>query len=119
MKKLHIIVFIIMVTACSVKNDSGYRQKRPANIPENSFWAGGVDGGNWYFVHSIHDHRNNAIISVYDEEGKIIVKKRFAVICRLDKPVIWIKDLEQQINGFDGQKILLKSTTGNEICWMQ
>jgi hypothetical protein len=118
MKQLYFIIFIV-IAACSVKNDKGYWPKKPIDIPENSFWAGGIHGGNWYVVHSIHNHRNSAIISVYDEEGNIVVKKKFGVICRLDKPVIWIKDLEQQINGFDGQKILLKSPTGNEICWMQ
>lgn len=119
MSKFQIIIFVAIFSACSIKSDRNHEPKKPVSIPENAFWVGGVDGGNWYLVHSIHDHRNTAIISVYDEIGDLIIKKKFDVICRVDRPAIWIKNLEQQINGFDGKKIMLKSQTGNEICWMQ
>ena len=119
MKNLQIVVFILLVSACSVNSDENYKPERPAGVSEDAFWVGGIGGGYWYIVHSVHDHRNGAIISVYDEEGTLTVKKKFNVICRIDKPVVWIKNLEQQISGFDGKKILLNSRNGREICWMQ
>jgi len=119
MKILQAIIFVLSISACSAKSDQTSQPKRLSAVPEKAFWIGGADGGNWYLIHEIHAHTNNAVISVYNEDGSLIIKKRFIVICRLDRPIIWIEHLKQQINGFDGKKILLQSPTGKEICWMQ
>lgn len=118
-KFLPLIILALVISACSAKNDRKQDPQRVKGIPEKAFWIGGADGGNWFFVHEVNNHRNNAFISIYNVNGSLIIKKNFMVVCRVDRPPIWIKDLEQQIRGFDGTKILLISPTGKEICWMQ
>lgn len=119
MKQLFTIILIGICIACSFNKQMAIAPPRPASVPESAFWIGGHESGNWYVVHSVHDNRNNAIISVYGEDGELKVKKNFIVICRLDKPIVWINDLKFQINGYDGEKISLFAPTGEEICWMQ
>lgn len=119
MKLLLTIILLGIFTACSFKKHETSSAQRPASIPESAFWIGGPDGGNWYFIHSVHDHRNSAIISVYGEGGDLIVKRNFIVVCRLDKPIVWIDDLKSQIVGYDGNKVLLLAPAGKDVCWMQ
>ncbi len=88
-------------------------------IPENAFWIGGADGGNWYLIDNVHDHRNNAIIKVYnDNDGSLIVSKRFILICPSDNQTL-IEELKEEIAGFDGEKILIKSPNGKQPCYFQ
>ena len=45
------------------KNSEPISLKR---TPDNAFWVGDVEGGNWYAVESVHDHKNNAYLKVYN-----------------------------------------------------
>ena len=119
MTLLQTIILILILSACSTESENKEILKRKNGLPDKSFWVGGVDGGNWYYVHDIHSHLNNAYISVYDDNGVLIIKKTFFVICNLSGPVVYIENLEKQISGFYGEKIILKSPTGKENCWMQ
>lgn len=113
-----LFVVLLFLTACSADTTSAEKPERLRNIPDSAFWCGGIDGGNWYYVHSIHPHRNNAVISVYnDQDGSLIMKKRFLLICNLQKPTS-IYDLKNQISSFDGEKIYFKQTDSVE-CWLQ
>jgi hypothetical protein len=119
MTQLRILVLSIFFISCTSNSVKLREPIRKEGIPKTAFWVGGVDGGNWFDVKSIHSHRNNAIIAVYnDQDGSLIVSKRFIVVCRADKP-IWIDDLKNQITGFDGEKIYLQSVDGGRRCWMQ
>lgn len=119
MRHLFAILLVVVCVGCSYNTQELKDTLRPPNVPDSAFWVGGLDGGNWYVVHSVHDHRNSAIISVYAEDGKFIVRKNFSIICRVDRPIVWIKELKSQINGYDGEKILITAPTGTEVCWMQ
>jgi hypothetical protein len=119
MKLLQTIILILILSACSTESENKEILKKKNGLPDKAFWIGGVDGGNWYYVHEVHPHVNNAYISIYDDNGSLLIKKKFFVICNLNRPVVWIDNLETQITGFDGEKIILKSPTGKEICWMQ
>lgn len=119
MKILKVVVFLLTISSCSIYQDEGKEPARVNGIPEQAFWVGGVDGGNWFLVDKVHDHRNNALIKVYnDNDGSLIVSKRFMLICSADNQIL-IEDLQKQINGFDGEKILLKSPIGKMGCWLQ
>jgi hypothetical protein len=119
MKLSQTIILILILSACTTESENREILKTKKGLPEKSFWIGDIDGGNWYYVHDVHPHANNAYISVYDESGELIIKKTFFVLCYHNRPVLWIENLETQISGFDGEKIILKSPTGQEICWMQ
>ena len=112
------IVVVFFLIACSSGSIKDNKPKKLSNIPDSAFWCGGVDGGNWYYIHSIHPHRNMATISVYsDGDGSLIMKKQFMLICNTDK-YTFINDLKKQINSFDGEKIYFQqSDTVN--CWLQ
>lgn len=84
-------------------------QSRPKleGVPESAFWSGINEQGHWFNVDKIHNHKNNAIISIYDgETGALITKNRFFMICPIDNLEL-IEDLEFDIDYFDGENIQL------------
>jgi hypothetical protein len=119
MKTLKALVFLFIISSCSFNHDEGKAPARVNGVPEQAFWVGGVGGGNWFLVDKVHDHKNNAVIKVYnDNDGSLIVSKHFMLICPTDNQML-IEDLQKQINGFDGEKVLLKSPNGKKGCWLQ
>jgi hypothetical protein len=113
-----ILIFILIISSCSNKN-SKEKPVRITSIPEKAFWVGGSDGGNWYLVDYIHPQRNNADIKVYnDNDGSLIISKRFILICPTDNQIL-IGNLREQINAFDGKIIYLKSAAGKKGCVLQ
>ncbi|WP_459212229.1 hypothetical protein [Aquimarina rhabdastrellae] len=88
--------------------------KRVPVIPENAFLAGKEDKLNWFLINSIHNHKNNAQISIYDyNTGELIINKRFLKICPIDE-MKFIEDLKEEIDFYDGEKIQLKDN-----CYLQ
>ena len=70
-------------------------------------------------MESINDHRNNASIKVYDDQdGSLIVAKQFILVCPVDNRML-INDLKGQIDGFDGERILLISRNGKNACFLK
>jgi hypothetical protein len=119
MKTLIFIAFLLATSACSSNHDGRKEPVRVKGIPEKAFWVGGADGGSWFLVEDVHSHRNNAVIKVYnDNDGSLIASKRFLLVCPSESQVL-IEDLNNEINGFDGERILLKSPNGKEGCWLQ
>ena len=117
--KVPIILFFAFLLSCSTIIEKKREAVRLKGIPEKVFWIGGVDGGNWYSIDYIHDHKNNAIIKIYsDSDGSLIVSKRFLLICPSDNQML-IDDLKEQIQGFDGEKIYLKSPNEKAGCYLQ
>ena len=116
---LNIIVLSTLLVSCRPNDPENNTPIKKPNIPDKAFWVGGVDGGNWYLVKYIHDHKNNAFIDIYnDKTGDLILSKKFFVVCIIDNPT-WIDDLKTQIISFDGKKILLRATNGKKNCWLQ
>jgi hypothetical protein len=90
------------------------------NIPNEVFWIGNKQGGYWYLVHRVHPHKNNADITIYSErDKKVIISKRFFLICTVSDEATWITDPKSQILGFDGKRIKFKSIDGKSICYLQ
>jgi hypothetical protein len=115
---MNTLIIILIISSCSNKNNTE-KPARVNSIPEKAFWVGGRDGGNWYLVDYIHPHRNNADIKVYnDDDGSLIISKRFILTCPTDNQVL-IGNLTEQINAFDGKIIYLKSAAGKKGCFLQ
>lgn len=109
---------LIFLPSCLYKRQEEITPVKAKGIPEKAFWVGGLDGGNWYLVDFIHPHKNGAQIRVYnDHDGSLIISKRFSLACPVDN-LIWIENLEEQINSFDGEKIYLKPTNGKMSCYL-
>ena len=119
--KVYTLVLIACLCACLAEptnrkdtvanNDSNLTRSEPPRaigIPEEAFWIGENGDGHWFLVGSIHNHMNNAVIKVYDKDGRLIVSKRFGLICRTDN-MTRIENLPDQIRNFDGEKIFFKS----------
>ena len=115
---LRYFIFAFLTFAVGCKSFKSNHMNRPKNIPKNSFWAGGVDGGNWFFIKSVNSHRNMARIAIYnDQDGQLIIDKSFMLICGANKQT-FIDELQKQISGFDGKNIyFIKSDSVN--CWLQ
>ncbi|GAA4952726.1 hypothetical protein GCM10023314_27830 [Algibacter agarivorans] len=97
-----------------VENINGKLVKRVGGIPYNAFFAEKENNSNWFLINSIHNHKNNAQISIYDyETGELILNKRFFKICPIDELKL-IEDLKREIEFFDGEKIQLKDN-----CYLQ
>ena len=97
-----------------VENINGKLVKRVGGIPKNAFFAEKEDNRNWFLINSIHNHKNNAQISIYDyETGELILNKRFFKICPIDE-LKFIEDLKKEIDFYDGEKIQLKDN-----CYLQ
>ncbi|MFY7938615.1 MAG: hypothetical protein ACOVOQ_14630 [Flavobacterium sp.] len=118
MRKIVLILFIIM-TSCNVGNQKVEKPKKLKSVPEKAFWIGGVDGGNWYYIEYIHPHKNSAKISIYnDQSGELIVSKKFILVCESQNQT-FIKNLETQIDSFDGNRIYLTSENDKQKCYLQ
>ena len=104
---------------CSNHSNKSEIPVRPNNIPYEAFWAGGTDGGNWYLVDDIHNHRNSVKLKVFsDNDGSLIVAGKFVILCP-NTNITFIQDLKNQISSFDGEKIYLKASAGKKPCWLQ
>jgi hypothetical protein len=78
------------------------------DIPDETFWVGGANGGNWYLVESVDKLRKEAVIDVYnDQSGELVVSKVFKVDCSNEDGIDW-NNLKDQIQSFDGNKIKLE-----------
>jgi YbbR domain-containing protein len=107
MKRYLLVVFSMLFFSCEFNNSKN-------KIPNNSFLINDY----WFFVESIHSHKNNAKISVFSNKtGELIVSKKFILVC-YDENQIFISNLKEQIESFDGEKIHLKSKKSPK-CWLQ
>ena len=114
MKKIALIAFLFLLVSCNKNQKETYQPDKLKRIPENAFWIGGSDGGNWYVVENVNSHKNNTKISIYnDQTGELILSRKFMIICYTDN-LHFIGDLKTQILSFDGDKIQLKNG-----CWLQ
>lgn len=116
MKKKLILLFFVIFISC--KYSESVIPIKPQKIPKIAFWVGGSDGGNWYVVKNINSHRNSALISIYNENGDLIISKKFFVMCSEHNQTL-LTNLEKQINAFDGNKILLIDKANKKSCWLQ
>lgn len=113
MKNSLLFVLLFLVFSCKLSNENP-QPERLNGIPEEAFWIGGVDGGNWYYLENISLSKNVAHISIYnDQTGEEIISKKFVLVCPEEKHES-IKTLKEQIESFDGVKINLQ---GN--CYFQ
>ncbi|WP_335975361.1 hypothetical protein [Gaetbulibacter jejuensis] len=77
------------------------------NIPKTAFWIEKNESGNWFNIDWMHNHKNNAIISIYNKYGDLIIKSKFMKTCPIDE-LKFIEDLKTEIDFYDGEKIQLK-----------
>ncbi|WP_040254728.1 FEKKY domain-containing protein [Psychroserpens mesophilus] len=87
--------------------DSLINLKVYSEIPDSAFWIEKNGIGNWFNVDWMHNHKNNAIISIYDKSGELIIKSKFMKICPIDE-LKFIEDLKSEIDFYDGENIQLK-----------
>lgn len=113
------LLFAPFAISCSNHKSRNNTELKPATIPADAFFVKGKNQNYWCQA-EVHDHRNNAFIKVYEAtSGKLIQSKRFMVICKLEGNPIWIEDLKNQIDYFDGEKFHLKRPKGKDSCWLQ
>lgn len=113
-----ILLVCCLFLSCSSVGNKQPGKLKPKNVPDSSFWVGGVDGGNWYYVKYVNNHRNMARIAVYnDQDGTLIIDTTFMLICIATK-YTFINNLRQQISAFDGNKIYFVRSDSID-CYLQ
>lgn len=99
MRKFLYIFWFLLFCACnySVNNN------RPNNIPANSIWKGGSDGGCWIAIKKINDKLLEG--KIFYENGELWKEGKFIKDgeCNIDQ-----SEILDIITGFDGQSLLTK-----------
>lgn len=90
-----LVVFIVYIGSLI----SFEERQKPANIPQTSFWVGGLDGGVWV---NLDEKKSDTLyyFTIYFENGGIWEKGWFSPEC-----VIKEQNLQGKIKFFDGTKI--------------
>lgn len=90
------IAFIILFTGCEPQI-----KERPAKVPEDAVWKGGVDGGMWIQFNSVTDSTIEA--TIYHEDGTYwdqgVFKKSANCIINKDEII-------SEITAYDGKRLL-------------
>jgi len=110
-----LLITLLMFVQCS------HEPKRAAGIPNNAFWVGGPDGGNWYVIKSIDREAKTINFKIYNDfTGDLEVDKTFKLHCYYpDKDIKW-DDLDEEIKGFDGEYIVLRTRdSDNKSCYFK
>jgi len=90
-------------------NNSTPRPQKAAGIPENAFWVGGSDGGQWYVVDSVNKVAKTAVFKIYDDySGRLVVNKRFQLNCSGSPAELNWDKLDTEILTWDGRRIILQ-----------
>jgi hypothetical protein len=78
---------------------------RPEGVPQEAVWAGGPDGGDWFYCRPIGGSPTNRFfVTVFAEEtGAIVYKGAF----RLQGPVLDTTQLYRLLEAFTGDEIFL------------
>jgi len=117
--KPFIAFLLVLLVSCSTKQDQHQPDAKQTGIPDSAFFVSGNNNGYWCLA-DINDHRNGAKITVYDAaNGKLLLSRRFSLICRLKGDPIWLEDLKEQVDYFDGKTFHLKQVPGKDSCWLQ
>jgi hypothetical protein len=107
------LIFSLLLVSCNSKVETE-KPVREISIPKGAFWVGNAENGNWFKIEEIHNHKNNAKISIFaGKNGVRLVSKKFILVCSEENQV-FIQNLESEIESYDGEKIYLKSG-----CWLQ
>jgi hypothetical protein len=88
---------------------------KPASVPDQAFWSGGKDGGQWYLIDSLDSNAKTIHCKIYsDHNGEMIDNNLFRLHCYLTESKINWKHLEDEIDSYDGEYILLKTKDADE-----
>ncbi|MFT3911457.1 MAG: hypothetical protein QM737_18685 [Ferruginibacter sp.] len=104
-----LVLFELLLTNCNQKKCFREAMSPPKvkGIPDEAFWRGGVDGGNWFVIDSVNKEKNIAYFRIYnDNSGDLLENKMFKLDCNANEQVKW-DNFKEQIQMFDGEKILL------------
>lgn len=109
MKMLFTVLFaltILLMIGC-IDRQTNNGHNRPINVPKNTFWVGGKDGGQWYKISNIDSIAETVHFIIYnDNNGTIVSNKNFKLNCSRNIAFQWQR-IPDYINGFDGNRILL------------
>ncbi|NQY05411.1 MAG: hypothetical protein HRT68_04185 [Flavobacteriaceae bacterium] len=102
-------VFIIFVSCFEQKP---YKEPEIVELPKEAFMIDNRGKEMWFHVKSVNLHRNSALIAIYNEDGYLLDRGRFVLLCYLgeNQDHEFIGDLEKQIDYYDGYVIHFKKT---------
>src|SRR5688572_28833746 len=98
------LTIIILWTSCSTTAKQG--PERIKGIPEDAFWVGGQDGGQWYKIKKLNKESLTVDFVIYnDYTGEIATERQFQLKCNSKNEINW-DNFNDEINAYDGQRII-------------
>ena len=107
---------VFLLSSCGTNKPA-----RAKGIPENAFWAGGPDGGQWYLIDSINKSAKTINCKIYnDYTGELVIDKKFTLHCpSTDTEINW-DDLEKEFRAYDGTTIYITTVDGyGKYCYFK
>jgi hypothetical protein len=119
MKILSFTFLFFLFTSCNYPAKSK-APERVKSIPQDAFWCGGSDGGNWYVAKNIDSVVKKIHFKIYNDfTGELEIDKDFTLHCANEYEVKW-DNIKEQINFFDGKRIGLIIIKKNEAdCYFE
>lgn len=112
MKKLVIyLLAIVWLLAPACKSNT--IPKKPAKVPEQANWLGGVDGGIWILPKE-KIKTGEYLISIYTDAGNLWVEDTFKIEGKCLPQLIDTANIFNLMSSFDGKDIILKIKTPGE-----
>lgn len=113
-----ITVASILLVVFFVRN---YRVRVPAplpNVPVSAMWIGGSDGGSWFELLRTPTPTSFKMRIYHDYTGEIVADTVFILNrdCQLDD--LDSTTLMGYIEGYDGERIMLKGVGGERGCYL-
>src|SRR5689334_6842054 len=102
MKLIITLTTVIFCVSCFTRSEP----RRVNGIPQDAFWIGGIDGGQWYIIKEINETSRSAKFKIYNDlTGELVVDRNFKLKCDVETEVAW-NNLKTEIIAFDGNRIL-------------
>jgi hypothetical protein len=105
-------ICMFFLSACKLGN---FPPERKDNIPEESRWYGGSDGGVWILISSAN-FPNQYKVVVYFENGSIWSNGLYQVCKYCQTDSMNIEEIKNNIEAFDGEAIILRTIKQGKYC---
>jgi len=114
--KIFIGIGLIAVALAGCDKGQEIAHVRPANVPKEARWSGGVDGGNWYLCHPLKTQWHYSCTVYNENDGSVEKSGEFKLESEYwddSKNTVVVQDVRSPTlayGSYDGETIQLVNT---------